>query len=171
MAAGPVNSPEMARNPPSAPPFGGRFHGPAGPATEATLELTVSLETVCRLIIRAREMEAQVPGLTADEENDPNDADDEFASLDDEANEAVEEEIQALLDDLPDDQVSEVLALALVGRGTYDASEWDEALDVANDPDAEPAVEQLMEMPMLAGYLEAGLAAFDLSCNGIGQID
>ncbi|SFR79626.1 DUF3775 domain-containing protein [Sphingomonas jatrophae] len=135
------------------------------------MELTISLETVCRLIIRAREMEAQVPGLTADEEDDPNDADDEFASLDDEANEAVEEEIEALLEELADDQIAEVLALAMVGRGTYDASEWADALEAANDPDAEPAVEQLMEMPMLAGYLEAGLAAFDLSCAGIGQID
>ena len=135
------------------------------------MELTVSLETVCRLIIRAREMEAQVPGLTADEEEDPNDADDEFASLDDEANEAVEEEVIALLDDLPDDQVAEVLALALVGRGTYDASEWEDALEVASDRDGESPVDQLLEMPMLAGYLDAGLAAFDLSCTGIGQID
>ena len=42
----------------------------------------------------------------------------------------------ALLDDLGDDQVQEVLALAFVGRGTYDASEWDEALEAAADTDA-----------------------------------
>jgi hypothetical protein len=27
-----------------------------------------------------------------------------------------------------------------------------------------------MEQPMLASVLEAGLAAFDLSCNGIGDL-
>jgi hypothetical protein len=28
-----------------------------------------------------------------------------------------------------------------------------------------------MDMPILAAYLDAGLAAFVLSCDGIGQID
>jgi hypothetical protein len=45
------------------------------------------------------------------------------------------------------------------------------ALEVANDRDGDPPVDQLLEMPMLAGYLDAGLAAFDLSCTGIGQLD
>lgn len=135
------------------------------------MELSVSLETVCRLIIRARELEAQVPAIETDDEADPTDTDDEYAVIEDEANEAIEEEISAALDDLADDQIREVLALALIGRGTYDASEWDDALEAANDRDAEEPIEQLMEMPMLAAYLEAGLAAFDLSCDGIGQID
>jgi hypothetical protein len=135
------------------------------------MELSVSLEAVCRLIVRARELEAQVPSIETDDEEDPTDSDDEFSVLEDEANEAIEEEIMAALDDLADDQVAEVLALALVGRGTYDSSEWDEALEAANDRDAEDPVDQLLEMPMLAAYLDAGLAAFDLSCNGIGQID
>jgi hypothetical protein len=135
------------------------------------MELSVSLEAVCRLIVRARELEAQVPAIEADDEEDPTDSDDEFAVIEDEANEAIEEEIIAALDDLADDQIAEVLALALVGRGTYDASEWSDALEAANDPDSEDPVDQLLEMPLLAAYLEAGLAAFDLSCDGIGQID
>ena len=135
------------------------------------MELSVSLETVCRLIVRARELEAQVPGLTADEEENPLDADDDYAVMDDETNTVIEEEMAAALDDLADDQIAEVLALAWVGRGTYDASEWDEALEEANDRGGETPADQLMEMPMLAGYLDAGLAAFDLSCTGIGQID
>jgi hypothetical protein len=32
------------------------------------------------------------------------------------------------------------------------------------------AVDELMDMPMLASVLEAGLAAFDLSCDGIGDV-
>ena len=135
------------------------------------MELTVSLETICRLIVRARELEAQVPAIENDDEEDPTDSDDPMAVLEDEANEAVEEEVRSLLEDLADDEVAEVLALALVGRGTFDASEWDEALEEANEEDADSIVEQLLDMPMLAGYLDAGLAAFDLSCDGIGQID
>ncbi len=135
------------------------------------MDLSTPLETICRLIVRAREMEAQVPAIENDDEADPTDSDDEFAVLEDESNTAVEEEMFALLDDLGDDQVQEVLALALVGRGTYDATEWSDALEAAADPDADDPVDQLLEMPTLAAYLDAGLAAFDLSCDGIGQID
>jgi len=135
------------------------------------MDLSTPLETICRLIVRARELEAQVPAIETEEDDDPTDSDDEFAVLEDEANESVEEEIEALLDDLGDDQVEEILALAWVGRGTYDASEWDEALEAARDPDAEGPMEQLLEMPTLAAYLDAGLAAFDMNCDGIGQID
>lgn len=135
------------------------------------MDLVTPLETICRLIVRARELEAQVPAIETEEDPDPTDSDDEFAVLEDEANESVEEEIEALLDDLGDDQVEEILALAWVGRGTYDASEWEEALEAARDPDAESPAEQLLEMPTLAAYLDAGLAAFDMNCDGIGQID
>jgi hypothetical protein len=135
------------------------------------MELTVSLETICRLIVRARELEAQVPAIENDDEDDPTDSDDPLAVLEDESNEAVEQEVRTLLEDLADDEVAEVLALALVGRGSFDASEWDEALEEANEEDADSIVDQLLDMPMLAGYLDAGLAAFDLSCDGMGQID
>ena len=117
------------------------------------------------------ELEAQVPAIETDDEDEPSDSDDPFAVLEDEANSAVEEEVDGLLEELADDEVAEVLALALIGRGTYDASEWDDALEEASDGESRDAVSQLREMPMLAAYLEAGLAAFDLSCDGIGQID
>lgn len=134
------------------------------------MNLNVPLETVCRLIVRARELEAQVPTIEADEEEEAEDSDDPYAVLEDEANTAVEAEVRALLDDLAEDELSELLALALIGRGTYDPSEWDDALDEAGG-DSEEAIEEMLDMPMLAAYLDAGLAAFDLSCEGMGQID
>ena len=135
------------------------------------MELSVSQEAVCRLIVRARELEAQVPGIEADDEEDPQDTDDGLSVIEDEANESVQAELVAALDDLADDQIAEVLALAWVGRGTYDSSEWEDALEEAADTSGESPTDQLLDMPMLAGYLDAGLAAFDLSCDGIGQID
>ena len=135
------------------------------------MELTVSLDTLCRLIVRARELEAQVPAIENDDENDPTDSDDPLAALEDEANEVVEDEVRTLLEDLPEDEAAEVLALALIGRGTYDASEWDDAVEAANEDDNDGVVDQLLDMPMLAGYLDAGLAAFDINCDGIGQVD
>lgn len=135
------------------------------------MELTVSLDTLSRLIVRARELEAQVPAIETDDEDDPTDSDDPLAVLEDEANEAVEDEVRTLLEDLPEDEAAEVLALAWVGRGTYDASEWDEAVETANEDDNDSVVDQLLDMPMLAGYLDAGLAAFDINVDGTGQVD
>lgn len=141
------------------------------------MELLTPLEIYCRLILRAKELEAQVPA--SDPEEDPSDVDDmgddgddqALSVLEDELNTGVEEEVRALLDDLADDQIAEVLALAWVGRGTYDASEWEDAAVEAADIDPESAADELLEMPLLASHLESGLAAFDYSCDGIGQVD
>ena len=141
------------------------------------MELLTPLETLCRLIIRARELEAQVPASDPDEDPDNvDDLDDEgedqaLSVLEDELNSGVEEEVQATLDDLADDQLAETLALAWVGRGTYDASEWDDAFAEASDLNLDERMDELMDMPLLASHLEAGLAAFDFSCDGVGQID
>jgi hypothetical protein len=45
----------------------------------------------------------------------------------------------------------------------------EEAQNLVNDG-AEGAISELLEQPMLASVLESGLAAFDLSCNGIGDL-
>jgi len=140
------------------------------------MELLTPLETLCRLILRARELEAQVPAEDPDEDpEDVDDLDDEgdqaLSVLEDELNTGVEEEVQALLDDLADDQLAETLALAWVGRGTYDASEWDDAFAEATDLNADERMDELLDMPLLASHLESGLAAFDYSCDGLGQID
>jgi hypothetical protein len=140
------------------------------------MELLTPLETMCRIIIRARENEAQVPAQDPDEDPDNvDDFDDEsgagaLSTLEDELND-VEEELRATLDDLADDQLAETLALAWVGRGTFDVSEWDDAMAEANDIDPESSIDELLDMPLLASHLEAGLAAFDYSCDGVGQLD
>ena len=140
------------------------------------MELLTPLETLCRLILRAKELEAQVPAQDPDDDPDNvDDFDDEgdqaLSALEDELNTGVEEEIQATLDELADDQLAETLALAWVGRGTYDTSEWDDAFAEANDLSTDERIDELMDMPLLAGYLDAGLAAFDYSCEGVGQND
>jgi hypothetical protein len=140
------------------------------------MDLLTPLETICRLILRAKELEAQVPA--EDPDDDPDDVDDfddeggeALSVLEDELNDGVEEEVQALLDDLAEDQLAEVVGLAWVGRGTYDATEWDDAFEEANSLDNQQKIDELMDMPLLAGHLEAGIAAFDYSCDGIGQVD
>jgi len=140
------------------------------------MELLTPLDTFCRLILRAKEMEAQVPAQDPGEDPDNvDDFDDEggeaLSVLEDELNDSVEEEVRAALDDLAEDQLAETLALAWVGRGTYDAAEWDEAFAEANELDGDERIDELLDMPLLGGYLEAGLAAFDYSCEGVAASD
>jgi nucleotide-binding universal stress UspA family protein len=132
------------------------------------MELSISLETVCRIIIRAREYEAQVPAVDPDDGSNPTD-DGDVEVLEDENNSAVEEELITTIDDLAEDEQQELLALALVGRGTYDATEWDDAMEAAAD-EMRDVSGYLLGLPMLSSFLEAGLAAFDMSCDDIGQV-
>ena len=134
------------------------------------------LDTLCRIVLRAREYEAQTPtDYDGNEAADNVDDEDEGALsvLDDTINDSVEEELRAILEDLGEDQLAEVLAFCWVGQGTYEAADWDEAMEEAtalSTGGGEAAIDELVDMPMLASVLEAGLAAFELSCNGVGDV-
>ena len=141
------------------------------------MDLLTPLDSYCRLIIRAREMEAQVPAQDPDE--DPSNVDDTgdddegnatLSVLDDELND-VEEEVQALLEDLAEDQLAECIGLAWVGAGTFEASEWDDAYAEARDLGENVIIDELMNMGTLSANLESGLAAFEYSCDAVGQLD
>jgi hypothetical protein len=93
--------------------------------------------------------------------------------LEDDINTSVEEELKAVFEDLGEDQLAEVIAFCWVGQGTYEAADWDEAMQEAQDlvgESSEEAIGELMDQPMLASVLDSGLAAFDLSCDGIGEV-
>jgi hypothetical protein len=134
------------------------------------------LDTLCRIILRAREYEAQTAS-DYDRGEDPDNVDDEqegaLSVLEDDINDSVEEELRAAFEDLGEDQLAEVIAFCWVGQGTYEASDWDEATEEAQSlvsDGVEGALEELMGQPMLASVLESGLAAFDLSCQGVGDL-
>lgn len=132
------------------------------------------LDTLCRIILRAREYEAQTPG-EYDESEAADNVDDEdegtLSVLEDDINSGVEEELTGAFEDLGEDQLAEVLAFCWVGQGTYDAADWDEAMSEAMDEvRSGSAIDELMDMPMLASVLESGMAAFELTCEGVGDL-
>ena len=134
------------------------------------------LDTLCRIILRAREYEAQTPtDYDGNETADNVDDEDEgtLSVLDDAINDSVEVELTAVFEDLGEDQLAEVIAFCWVGAGTYEAADWDEAIEEAQTLVADgtkDAIDELMDMPMLASVLESGLAAFELTCDGIGDL-
>ena len=78
------------------------------------------IETLCRIILRAREYEAQVPtdydGGEAPENVDGDDGE-ALSVLDDEMNSGVEEELTAAFDDLAEDQLPKCSLFAGSGKG------------------------------------------------------
>ena len=135
------------------------------------MEPLTPLEMLCRIVLRGREYEAQTPtDYDGNEAADNVDDEDEGALsvLDDTINDSVEEELRAAFEDLGEDQLAEVLAFCWVGQGTYDATDWDEAMDEAAEEKG--AIDELIDMPMMASVLEAGMAAFELSCDGVGDL-
>jgi len=134
------------------------------------------LDTLCRIILRAREYEAQTAtdydgNETADTVDDEEEG--TLSVLDDNINDSIEEELQAAFEDLGEDQLAEVMAVCWVGQGTFEAGDWDEAYEEAQSLVSDGtagAIAELLDQPMLASVLEAGLAAFDLNCDGVGDL-
>src|SRR4028119_220983 len=92
------------------------------------------LDTLCRIILRAREYEAQTPSDYDEGEGADNVDDDEegaLSVLDDDLNDGVELELQTSFEDLGEAQLAEVIAFCWVGQGTYDAADWDGAASAA----------------------------------------
>jgi len=71
----------------------------------------------------------------------------------------IEQELRQLIADLNVDEIAELIALAWVGRGDFDASEWAEAVSAARDRGTRRVADYLLGMPMLGDWLEDGLEA------------
>ena len=69
------------------------------------------------------------------------------------------EELRELIDDLNVDEAAELLALYWIGRGDFEASEWQEALREARQRNLKRTSGYLLGMPMLGDWLEEGLQA------------
>ncbi|HEX2759559.1 MAG TPA: DUF3775 domain-containing protein, partial [Rhizomicrobium sp.] len=62
---------------------------------------------------------------------------------------------------LNEDERAELIALAWLGRGTYDLGEWNEAVATARSEHGRRAADYLLGLPLLSDYLEDGMALFD----------
>ncbi|RLJ51833.1 uncharacterized protein DUF3775 [Litoreibacter meonggei] len=76
-----------------------------------------------------------------------------------------ENELRAFIDGLNEDEQAELVALAWIGRGSFDASDWDEALTTARQEKVSPTENYLLGMPHIADHLENGaeMMGLDLS--------
>jgi hypothetical protein len=76
-----------------------------------------------------------------------------------------ETEFDAFIESLNEDEQVHLVALMWVGRGTYEAEEFDEAVETARAEASTPTAEYLKGSPHLADHLENGLDALGISAR------
>jgi hypothetical protein len=133
--------------------------------------LEIAVENVCHVIALAREMVADMDELPDEPgQHAPDDiAKEELPEEDDQpqANSPEYEELKEFLEGLNDDELFELIAMAWIGRGTFTAEDWDEAVETARDEHPRNAMRYLLGMALLADYLEEGLSELGLSCEDV----
>jgi len=128
--------------------------------------LEIAPEKVAHVIIKAREYGAKVGAWNASTEE--GDADeDPSAILEDFASDPTMAEIAGFIDALNDDEQAHLVALAWIGRGTFEPEEFDEAVDTARSEKTNSAASYLLGLPHLSDYLEEGLEKLGFSVNDV----
>ena len=122
--------------------------------------LNLPLDKVSFIILKAREYDVK-EGDTDPEEGSNAIDDGQADILTDNGDDPVREELLGAIRALNDEERIRLVALAWLGRGTFELDEWREALATARSEHSRRTAEYLLTMPLLGDYLEDGLAMFD----------
>lgn len=123
----------------------------------------INVEKVCYVVVKARELESEDEGIEADASNP---TDDKFVSvLTEEAFATIRAELASFINAMDVDEQCDLVALVWVGRGDFAAAEWSQAVAQARERRQGSTSRYLLGIPLLASYLEEGLAAFGESCE------
>ena len=129
-----------------------------------SIDLTISPEKVCFLVVKAREFDVK----DAVSEPDPgsNPADDmDAAVLEDHEDDPVAEELISAIHDLSEDEQVDLVAIAWLGRGDAPVADWADLRAAAEEAHNKRTARYLIGMPQLGDYLEEGLALLGRSCQ------
>jgi hypothetical protein len=133
------------------------------PDPDDEVDLVVSLTTIVGIIDAARgagELEEEATNEDVQDEENPDDNDPD----------AIVDTLKGLINELNEDEQAALIALTWIGRGDYDASEWDEALRLAKERNEDgTAADYLTGMELLGDYLSEGIAAFGYSAEEIAR--
>ena len=117
--------------------------------------LEIAPEKVAHIIIKAREYDAKVEAVIPDEgSGSDGEPDDVLESL---PGESTRPELVSFINALNEDEKAHLVALAWVGRGTFEPEEFDDAVEIARQEQVNSTASYLIGMPLVADYLEDGL--------------
>lgn len=116
--------------------------------------LEIAPEKVAHIIVKAREYDAKVGAWDSSDSDLDADSD---TILEDFSSDQTRNEVAQFIAGLNDDEQANLVALMWVGRGSYSAEEFAEAVSTARDEKINKTEDYLLGVPLLADYLEEGL--------------
>ena len=126
--------------------------------------LTIALEKVCFLIIKAREFDVQ--DVDTELEDGANAADDRMIDvLEESSDNPVEEEIRVFVAEMDEDEKADLIGLVRLGRGDGTMEDWRAMRDEGLREHAGNVAAYLLGEPLLGDYLAEALSQFGLSCT------
>lgn len=123
----------------------------------------VSSEKVCFVIVKSREFDAKEAAPYEDPGGNATD-DGDHQILSDQPDDSVYEELMSFFQSLSDEELCELHAMVMLGRGDVDMDNWDEAVQTAQDDLDENTPKHLLEIPLISDYLAEALSQFGQSC-------
>lgn len=117
--------------------------------------LSIPLDTLAWIILKAREFDVKDADTFDREEESGENA---MGVLEDRPDDPTEDELTTWIEDLTETQRSELVALFWLGRDEGDAGEFPELVEQARGLQRRGTARYLLGEPLLADYLEEGLA-------------
>nr|WP_203583103.1 DUF3775 domain-containing protein [Ruegeria sp. PrR005] len=78
-----------------------------------------------------------------------------------------EGELRAFIDRMSEDEQAELVAIMWIGRGSFEAEEFEEAIATARAEATTPCADYLLGSPHLPDHLENGLDALGISAEDV----
>ena len=126
--------------------------------------LTISSDSVCFIIVKAREFDAQ--DVMTDPDSGSNAADDGAASvLEAHSDDLTQKELVAFINALSEEEQTDLVALLWLGRGDGTMEDWNDLRDEAQRQHNTRTASYLLGEPLLSDHLEEGLSQFGLTCE------
>ena len=94
--------------------------------------LRISSEKVCYIVVKAREFDVKVAPEWLDDASNPTD-DGMTRVLEDYKDDPTLAELQSYIRSLADDELEDLVALTLIGRGDYTTDEWEDVMSEVRD--------------------------------------
>ena len=131
-------------------------------------DLAISAAKVATIIAKARQFD--VKDVVTDPDTSSNASDDAMLSvLEDHRDDPVQSELTAIIRGLNEDEQIDLVALAWLGRGDGDVTDWDDLRSEAARAHNKRTAEYLLGMPTLGDALEEALAQFGHSAEEFEQ--
>lgn len=126
--------------------------------------LFISVERVCFVVAKARELDAKEPFLEVDPASNPLD-DSEIDGLVGRLDDPDVQELRDFIDDLSEDEQVDLVALAWLGRDGGDLGDWADTREEAARLHDQRTMTYFLSLPQLGDRLEEGLGALGYSCE------